>query len=239
MVQAVRDDLPQILVGVDALTVLVDVRNLDGLAHLELARSQRLQTHNRLEQRGLTDTVGADDAHDAVARQGERKVIDEHAAIELLVQMMGLEHLVAQTRAHRDADVGPVELLACAGLGLHLLVAGQTGLVLCLTGLRRAAHPLELGLHALGELGIAVALSLDTRGLGLQIRGVVALVGIEVTTVDLTDPLGDVVQEVTVVCNGQDGTLVVVQEVLEPQDRLGVQVVRGLVEQQQVGGLEQ
>ena len=23
--------------------------------------------------------------------------------------MMGLEHLVAQTRAHRDADVGPVE----------------------------------------------------------------------------------------------------------------------------------
>ena len=105
---------------------------------------------------------------------------------------MGLEHLVAQTRSHGDADVGPVELLACAGLGLHLLVASQTGLVLGLTGLGRAAHPLELGLHTLGKLGIAVALSLDTRGLGLQIRGVVALVGIEVTTVDLADPLGDV-----------------------------------------------
>ena len=152
---------------------------------------------------------------------------------------MGLQNLVAQTRAHRNANVGPVELLACAGLGLHLLVAGQTGLVLGLTGLRRAAHPLELGLHALGELGIAVALSLDTGGLGLQIRGVVALVGIEVTAVDLADPLGDVVQEVAVVRDGQNGTLVVVQEVLEPQDRLGVQVVRGLVEQQQVGGLKQ
>ena len=84
--------------------------------------------------------------------------------------MMGLEHLVAQTRAHRDADVGPVELLACAGLGLHLLVASQTGLVLCLASLGRAAYPLELGLHALGELGVTVALCLDTRGLGLQIR---------------------------------------------------------------------
>ena len=72
VVQAVRDDLPQVLVGVDARAILIDVRNLDGLAHLELARSQRLQTHNRLEQRGLTDTVGADNAHDAVARQGER-----------------------------------------------------------------------------------------------------------------------------------------------------------------------
>ena len=135
MVQAVRDDLPQVLIGVDAGAVLINVANLDGLAHLELARSQRLQTHNRLEQRGLTDTVGADHAHDAVARQGERKVIDEHATVELLVQVMGLEHLVAQTRAHRDADIGPVELLACAGLGLHLLVASQTSLVLGLASL--------------------------------------------------------------------------------------------------------
>ena len=230
MVQAVRDDLPQVLVGVDAGTVLVDVRNLDGLAHLELARSQRLQTHNRLEQRGLTDTVGADDAHDAVARQGERKVIDEHAAIELLVQVMGLEHLVAQTRAHRDADIGPVEFLACAGLGLHLLVASQTGLVLGLTGLGRAAHPLELGLHALGELGVAVALSLDARGLGLQIRGVVALIGIKVTTVDFANPLGNVIQEVAIVRDGKHRALIVMQEVLEPQDRLGVQVVGRLVE---------
>lgn len=39
--------------------------------------------------------------------------------------------------------------------------------------------------------------------------------------------------------DGQHCTLVVMQEVLEPQDRLGVQVVRGLVEQQQVGSLEQ
>ena len=33
-------------------------------------------------------------------------------------------------------------------------------------------------LHALGELGVAVALRLDTSSLGLQVRGVVALVGI-------------------------------------------------------------
>ena len=39
--------------------------------------------------------------------------------------------------------------------------------------------------------------------------------------------------------DGKHRALVVVQEVLEPQDRLGIQVVRGLVEQQQVGSLEQ
>ena len=72
MVQAIRDDLPQVLIGVDAGTVLVDIGDLDGLAHLELARSQRLQAHDGLEQRGLAHTIGADDTHDTVARQGER-----------------------------------------------------------------------------------------------------------------------------------------------------------------------
>ena len=59
------------------------------------------------------------------------------------------------------------------------------------------------------------------------------------TAVDLADPLGNVIQEVAIVRDGKHRTLIVVQEVLEPQDRLSVQVVRGLVEQQQVGSLEQ
>ena len=39
--------------------------------------------------------------------------------------------------------------------------------------------------------------------------------------------------------DGKHGAGVVLEEVLKPQDGLGVQVVGGLVEQQQVGGLEQ
>ena len=38
--------------------------------------------------------------------------------------------------------------------------------------------------------------------------------------------------------DGEHGALVVVEELLQPQDALGIQVVRGLVEQQQVGRLE-
>ena len=57
--------------------------------------------------------------------------------------------------------------------------------------------------------------------------------------VDLADPLGHVVEEVAVVCDGEHGAGIVLEEVLEPQDGLRVQVVCGLVEQQEVGGLEQ
>ena len=62
-----------------------------------------------LEERGLAHAVGADDAHDAVARQREGEVVDEHAVAEALAEVVRLEHLGAQARARRDVDVGEVD----------------------------------------------------------------------------------------------------------------------------------
>ena len=57
--------------------------------------------------------------------------------------------------------------------------------------------------------------------------------------VELEDPAGDVVEEVAIVGDGDDGALVVGQVLLEPGDALGVEVVGGLVQQQQIGLLQQ
>ena len=73
----------------------------------------------------------------------------------------------------------------------------------------------------------------------LEPRRVVALVRDAAAAVELEDPAGHVVEEVAVVGDRDDGALVVVQVALEPRDRLGVEVVGGLVEQQQVGLLEE
>ena len=171
---------------------------LDGLTDLQVAAGERLQAHDGLEQGGLTHAVGTDHAHDAVARQGEGEIVDEHAAVELLVQVLGHQDLGAQTRAHGDADIGIVDLLAGASLGLHLLVTGQTRLVLGLACLRGGTHPVELGDDALGQALLALTLSGGASGLGLEIGGVVALIGVEVTAVDLANPLGHVVEEVAI-----------------------------------------
>ena len=57
--------------------------------------------------------------------------------------------------------------------------------------------------------------------------------------VELEDPAGDVVEEVAVVGDGDDRALVLVEVTLEPGDRLGVEVVGRLVEEQEVGRLEE
>ena len=137
-------------------------------------------------------------------------------------------------------DVGVVDLgVRTRGPCLHLLVGGEAGLALGLARLLRAADPLQLALHLLGASGVLLGLHLEAPCLGLQIGGVVPLIGVERAAIDLADPLGDVVQEVAVVRDGQHGSLVVLQELLEPEHRLRVQMVGGLVQEQQVRRLEQ
>ena len=68
---------------------------------------------------------------------------------------------------------------------------------------------------------------------------VVALIGNAAAAIELEDPAGDVVEEVAVVGDDQDGAGIVAQMAFQPIDGLGVEMVRGLVEQQQLGLLEQ
>ena len=60
------------------------------------------------------------------------------------------------------------------------------------------------------------------------------MIGDAVAAVEFEDPLGDVVEEVAVVGDRDDSARVFLKIFLEPGDRLGVEVVGGLIEQQHV-----
>ena len=59
------------------------------------------------------------------------------------------------------------------------------------------------------------------------------------TAVNLGDPAGDMIEEVTVVGDGDDRARVGREVLLQPEHALGVKVVRRLVQQQQVGRLDE
>ena len=151
---------------------------------------------------------------------------------------LGVDHLAAEARARRDVDLDLVEL-DVAVLGQQALVVVQARLGLLAPALRVLAHPLELGLdRALARL-VGLRLLREPRLLLLQPARVVALERDAVPAVELEDPARDVVEEVAIVGDGDDGALVVLEVPLEPADRLGVEVVGRLVEQQQVGRAQQ
>ena len=156
-----------------------------------------------------------------------------------LVRSVRDDHRGAQTGARRDLDLLEVELAVLRRLGGHFLVPLQTGPALGLACLGVGADPLELVFETLLLLGVLLPLDLQPLGLLLQVGGVVAFVRVAAATVELEDPAGHAVEEVAVVGDGEDGALVLFQELLQPLHALGVEVVGGLVEEEQVGCLQQ
>src|SRR4029077_11863028 len=115
----------------------------------------------------------------------------------------------------------------------QLLVALVARLGFRLPGFRRSGNPLLLALERLLAGFLLAALLLEALLLLPEPGRVVALVRNALAAVELEDPAGDVVKEVAVVGNDQDRARIVAQMALEPGDRLGVEMVGRLVEQQQ------
>ena len=138
----------------------------------------------------------------------------------------------------RDVDLEAVDLDVRL-LGQQRLVALQARLALGLARLLRHARPLHLARERAPARRLALLLERQPGLLLLQPAGVVALVRDALAAVELEDPARHVVEEVAVVGDRDDGAAIVGEEPLEPGHRLGVEVVRRLVEQQQVGRLQQ
>ena len=60
---------------------------------------------DELEQRGLSCTIGADDADDAAARQVEREVVVEQLVAVGLRHALRADHDVSETGSRRQCDV--------------------------------------------------------------------------------------------------------------------------------------
>ena len=99
-------------------------------------------------------------------------------------------------------------------------------------------HSLSRCERALARLVLAAFL-LQALLFLVEPGGVIALVGNAAAVVELEDPAGDVVEEVAVVGDDQDGARIVAQMAFQPVHAFGVEMVGRLVEQQQLGLVEQ
>src|SRR5579883_3168285 len=237
-VEAARQLLPHRLVGIERLAALVDVAELHRRADREGTRIGFLLAGDHLEQRRLARAVWTDHADDAARRQLERKVVDQQPVAEALGDTVGLDHVVAETRAGGDDDLLRVERRLLLLLD-HLVIGRDARLALGAPRRRAGALPFELALHG-AAAGVGGLLFLrQPLVLLLQPRGVVALPRDAGAAIELEDPAGDIVEEVAVVGDRHDGAGKLGEMALQPRHRFGIEMVGRLVEQQHVGPAQQ
>ena len=169
----------------------------------------------------------------------KRQVLEQEPVAEALASARSASITTSPRRGPGGMWISTRSSLTLLLLGEQLLVGAEARLRLGVAGPRAHLHPFELAGERAAAGGLLLLLDGEPGLLLLEPRGVVALERDAAAAVELEDPAGDVVEEVAVVGDGDHGALVVGEEALEPVDRLGVEVVRRLVEQQQVGRGEQ
>ena len=96
-------------------------------------------------------------------------------------------------------------------------------------------HPFEFAPQEVAHLvGLGVVVG-DPFGAFLQIVLVVTLVDIDLAVVEFHHAIADAVEEITVVGDHEQGAAGTFQIILQILDRIGVQVVGRLVEDQEIG----
>src|SRR2546425_5010348 len=99
------DLLPHVLVRIERVAGLRDVRELHRFAHLERPAIRPLLAGDEAEERRLPSAVGSDDPDDAAARQREGQIVEEELLAVGLAQPAGLDHELTEPWAGRDRDL--------------------------------------------------------------------------------------------------------------------------------------
>ncbi len=117
----------------------------------------------------------------------------------------------------------------------QLVEAGQTRLALGLAAFRILPYPFQFLGDGFLARGFGRFFLLQAVALLFQPRAVIAFPRNAVAAIQFQDPFGRIVEEVAVMRDADHGAGEAQQELLQPVDRFGVQMVGRLVQQQHVG----
>ena len=216
--------------------MLIEARHLEVGAEPHRAGIGRQRAGEQVDERGLAAAVGPDDA-DAVAAQDARgEIRHDRLRAERLGDRLGLYHERARRLCRRCLDHGLARPLAKIAPGLpKALQRRHAPHVALATRGDAVAHPvllahdlaveLVLGLLLLGQL--LVAPGLEPAEAELDAAGAAAI-----------EPHGDareVLQEASVVADQHQRAAAPGELPLQPLDRRQIEMVGGLVEQEDVG----
>ncbi len=114
------------------------------------------------------------------------------------------------------------------------LVCPKPCLTLSLTSLRSHSNPLQLAFEGLAALTFLFFLKLQSFALLLKPRRIITFPWYALSTVELKNPASHIVQEVSIMSDSYNSTLVLAQVLLQPLYRLRIKVIGRLVQQKNV-----
>ena len=221
--------------GIELFAQLVEIGNLQVAAQANAARVGRVFAEDQLEQRGLADAVGADQADAVTAHDGEIEVAHQTLAPQADAGLAGFADQLAGPFAgiHFQSDLAGALAAGCPGLAQGFETA-DAPFVAGAAGFDALADPDFFLCPELVELAVGDGLGFELFAAHAFVGGEVAGEAAQQATIQFDDAGGHLVEKAPVV-GDDDGGRPRIDDGFQRLDGLDVEVVGGLVEQQQVG----
>ena len=194
----------------------------------------------QFHERGLAGAIAAEQGNAVAGIKREVDLGQQHALAIAGGLLFDGQQRTRQLQRRLEAELeGRIDVRrrdarhALEGLEAALGLAGLGGLGA--EALDEGLHVLDLALLAREQRGLLGQLR---TALGLEVR-VVAAVGNGLAVFEIDDAVDDAVEELAVMRDEDQRARIVAQPVFQPQDGIEVQVVGGLVQQQQVRAAHQ
>ncbi len=231
-----RQGLPERGIFGERRAALIEIcRNQIGAVAQTAAIGGKL-AQKHLQEGRLAHAIGADDADAVAAHDAGGKPAQQNPVAEILGDILGLDHQLAAHRRRLAGEIGPARPQdAARALGPQSLQSAPAAFVAAAPRGHAAQIPIALGGDALVEAGGLALLTLDQLlGPGLEfVETIVELV--QPSAVQPEHPGREPLQKGAVVADEHHGAGKAQQHLLQPFDGGQIEMVGGLVEQQQIG----
>ena len=218
----------------ELVAALVDVIEASKLAGLDAAFGGRDLADDGPQQRGFSKAIAAGDADTHAVFEGEVEAAKERAVAEGDAEIDALDDAIAERRWWRNAEL---DFLFGGGVGLRgdLIELREADFGLRALGGRAASDPFEFAAQKHLALVFDGRIASLALGLGEEVIGVIAFVREEAAVGQLDHAPGHAIEEIAVVRDDEVGTGEAFQELGDPIYGFGVEVVRGFVQDQEIG----
>ena len=228
-----RHLLHHTLLRVQQQPLLIHVVKHRPLADRDLALRRLLLAHQHPQQRRLAQPVAADDPRACPRFKAQVQVAEKPPVIHTRPDVRRIDHRVRQRCRRRNNEIHH-QLLLRRIHRRHTRILIQSRSLLRPPRAHPRPHKFQLMPQKALTPPLRVRLHTLTDRLALQKVTVVPRVAVDPAVVDLDDPRRHPVQKVPVMRHKQHRPRKLPQENLKPLDRLRIQVVRRLIQQQQV-----
>ena len=224
------------LLGIELLAVLIEIGHFQIGAALDPPAARLELTQQEFDEGGFAAAVGADQGNLVASQHLQIQPLEQGAIAKVEAQPFGLEHQLAGAVDVVHLQLGlALQLTTLAALHAHRLKGAHPPFVAGAAGLDALTHPhLFLGKLAV-KLGVFQLLDPQPLLLPLQVLIVIAGPGGDGAPIEIDDPGRQLVNELPIVGDEDDGAAKILEELFQPVDGVDVQVVGRLVQQQQIG----